>query len=554
MASTRLAMLDWDEHKGEAAIQTMRGLLDHVSPKVDAETKAWGIYMLALVLDDEKKHAEAIRELESIAHQDGLSAYRRNWALFQLSRSRNAAGDIEGAIKDAQEAAALRMPDSEASLLVHTARLLFDAKRSSELADDLRVMMESSADRHAQTLTQLAKLAYEWSTDGKTDRTRELLRMLEQIKLPEPDDAYAEALKRAHDALAATAAAETLHTELSAYLKAHEDLEILKAPKEGWPANREDCAGSYAKADKAVDSKTASRLALHFMTAYPPNGELGKYLWHAAAHLDADERNQEIAQPSPLLLKLLELGNKLPKTDESHFEIRFLEGRIQSGRFSDWKKAASTYAALVADEKLPEGFLVSALARTADCHQELKEWDKVLEYLGRMEKLIDYSSSGEGLARAALLHLEKGNVSEAARLLTVVQGHRDFALKKSQMPETLRELLDIAKGGEATLKLWQLKPAWWSEWQTLQSSLSIEDTPIEPLVTDVSEAGGKLQQAVESKDATAVGRILRQFVHGARWQPSSANSVAWMIIYRLGRVYPRHHQDMLRFACSLLPA
>ena len=97
-------MVDWDQHKPDAAVLAVRELLAHVSPKVDVETVAWASYMLALVLDDQKKYAEAIRELEPIASREGLSTYRRSWALYQLSLTMQAAGDKEGAIKAARQA------------------------------------------------------------------------------------------------------------------------------------------------------------------------------------------------------------------------------------------------------------------------------------------------------------------------------------------------------------------------------------------------------------------------------------------------------------------
>jgi transglutaminase-like putative cysteine protease len=552
MASARLAMLDWDQNKPDAAIQSLRDLLAHVSPKVDAETVAWGIYMLSLVLDDQKKYAEAIHELEPVSIQEGLSAYRRSWLLYQLSCSKNGAGDKEGALKAVHDARALQLPEAEARILTQTAHVLFDLNRGGELAADIQTLLSTPDEHHAQALTQLANLAYDWSNKGHAKWTQQMLGMLETVKLSPPDNAYADALKRAQDTIAAAAAGESLQEELNTYLKAHADLDLLEAPKDGWPATQADCAREYAKADKVVDSKIASRLALHYITGYPTNGELGQYLWHTAAHLDAHERNQKIDPPSPLLLTLFALGRKLSKSDENHFEMRFLEGRMQTNRLADWKKAAATYAEMVADEKMPESFLVSAITRTADCHQRLGEWDKVIEYLGKLDKLISYGSAGDGLARAAQLHLEKGNPKEAARLLAVVETSRDFSLKNSQMTDSLRELLDLAKDSVGVLKQWQLKPDWWSSWEELRKLTGIEEVEIEPLLVDLSEAGGVLQQAIEARDSARAGPVLRQLVHCARWQPSCANNVAWMILYRLETLYPKQRQEMLRFAAGLL--
>lgn len=552
MAKARLALLDWDQNKPDAAIQGMRDLLAHVSPKVDAETVAWGTYMLGLVLNNQKKYDEAIHELLPISTQEGLSAYRRSWVLYELSFSKNGAGDKEGALKSVHDAGALQLPEAQAMILTQTARLLFDLNRGAELANEIQTLLATQDEHDAQALTQLANLAYDWSNKGHAKWTQQLLGMLETVKLSPPDSAYADALKRAQDNIASAAAAESLQEELNTYLKAHPDLELLEAPKDGWPANQADCAREYAKADKAVDSNAASRLALHYITGYPAGGEMGKYLWHTAAHLDAHEHNQKISQPSPLLLTLLALGRKLPKSDESHFEMRFLEGRIQTNRLADWKKAAAIYAELVADDQMPESFLVTAITRTADCHQMIGEWDKVIEYLSKLEKVSSYTSAGDGLARAAHLQLEKGNPEEAARLLAVVETKRDFSIKNSNMADSLRELLDLAKDSKEATKRWQLQPGWWASWEELRKLLSIEEVEIEPLLVDLSEAGGTLQQAVEANDTARAGRLLRQFVHGARWQPSCANNVAWMILYRFEKLYPTQRQEMLRFVAGIL--
>jgi hypothetical protein len=290
---------------------------------------------------------------------------------------------------------------------------------------------------------------------------------------------------------------------------------------------------------------------MRLITAFPADAQFGARLWKTTAHLETHERSIKPSAISPLQEFLFQLGKGLPKTDEHYFEMRFLEGRARERHNQDWKSAAAIYEEIVSDKAMPESFLASALTRLADCYQEMGDWPRTVATLSSLEAIKQYASAGDGLARAAHLKLEMGDPDEALRLLRVVEGSRDFALKNSVMPETLREFLDVAKNAKDAKARWQATPSWWPLWKDMQTTLGIEDRTIEPLVLDLEAAGTTIRQAVQNKDAATAGRLLRQMAHAARWHPDRTVSVAWLCVFQIATLHPEQHHALLALVQAL---
>lgn len=554
MARARLALVDWDVDENDKAEKALRELLANPSPKVDAETLAWSRYMLGTILQNTKKYAEAVRELEPMVQRQSLSEYRRSWAGFQLSLAQHGLKETEKALKTAQDALHLHVPEITVPLLGQVASLLFELKREKEFPAELKTLLEADTAAAPEILTRLAKWAHGWVQEDRLDLAAYLLQLLDQPGTRITAGSFVQAHQAASAALAGKTASAGLQKKLQEYLKQHPDLPAVKPPTDGWPENAQACANLYAKADKAVDSETAVKLSLYYATAYPVDEHFGRYLWQAAAHQNALERQTQAKEPSPLLKRLMELGMELPKSSETYYEVAFLRGRMLESWTPDWKATADYYEGLIVDTVMEDGFRTTAIERQANCYEKLGEWKKVAESLTRMTAFTKFGSAGDSLARAAQIRLELGEVDEALRLLKAVESNRKFLLESSNMADILTEWLDVAKNEIQARERWQLKPAWWPAWEKLQSSLGIKPTEIEPIIMDVGASGGTLQQAVQDKDLDRAGQIYRQFAHSARWLPARATDTAWMSLYRLAVLHPTLRNDFRKFTLELMGA
>lgn len=549
-ARIRLALVDWDENKNAEAEKALREINLKPPAKVDEESVAWGRYMHALVLGDLEKYAEAVTMLEALARRPSLSEYRRAWSFLQLSYMHEKQKDLARALADAREGLALQNPDATNGLIAEIAFLLIEMKQENELPAELKKLVETQAAKAAPQLLHLAKLADAWAKNGKPHHAETTLKSLEDLAFNSPEPAYAEFMTRARTALAQKAVAGDLQKELQQHFKAHPD--TLKTPPEGWPADQKACAAAFAAADEKGNSDTGHRLALRLMTEYPPNADFSRLLWRATAHLEHFERGPETKTASPLLSLLLKLGRKLPIKDDFYWEMRFVEGTVFEHRGQNWTAAAAHYAAMNADEAMPEAFRSSILTREADCYEKLSQWPKAAETLSKLERWKTYTSAGDGLARAAHLRLELGDAREALRLLHIVETSRDFHLKHTVMAETLTELLDLAKDEKRALEVWQAKPKWWADWQALRTEAGIQESQIEAMVTDAESLGTDLNQALESKDTSKVGQIFQRLVHQARWAPGFTNTVSWASLYRMSAVHPKLKPSFLKFILVIL--
>jgi tetratricopeptide (TPR) repeat protein len=551
-ARVRLALLDWNEEKPEIALRGLQDLLASPSPKVDDETVAWAQYMKGVVLRDMDRHAEALKEFQPLAERESLSPYRRAFACLQGGLCLTDLKENESALQMIRKGLALEDSDSVSSLILQSAVLAYELKRPEELKKDVDELVDRMREAAAPALVKLAQIAGAWAEEGQPDRSKNVLELLENLPDSVRGEEVREAVAEARKAVAAAGSSVDLQKQLRDYLSNQPDHPILKAPPEGWPQNVETAVKAFEKADQLQDSDLASRLGMHLITAFPPDGQFGGRLWRTAVHIEHLERSQKPPQISPLLAFLLELGIKLPKRDDHHFEMRFLEARTHEHRFQDWKKAGEIYGSLVADEDMPESFRASAITRLGNCREELEDYEGAAEALSKLVAVKQYASAGDGLARAAHLRLEAGKVDEALRLLRVVATSRNFALEHSQMPQVLAEFLDVAADEKEARKRWETEPAWWPHWKKLEKLFGIEERPTEPMIQDLEAAGSAMARAVQAKDAASAGKIARQLAHGARWHPGRVIDMAWISVFQLSRLHPARGPDLLEFVVTLL--
>ncbi|HYF34725.1 MAG TPA: DUF3857 domain-containing protein [Prosthecobacter sp.] len=550
-ARARLALLDWDENKPDEALRALRDLTNNPSSKVPDEIVWWARYMIGLVLADTKKFDEALKEFEPIIKHTSLSAYRRSWACFQAGYVLDKLEKRELALARAREGLALEEVSTAPELLGLCASLLFHLEKQTELKDAVTSVLKAHGADAEPALKRLAEVAVLWSKDGHAAWTRELATLLESLP-PEALTAEVTAtVEQAREAIAVVSVAVDLQKELRDFLAAKPELAVLKAPVDGWPQSQELTETAYAKADKEGDSDLASRLALHSLMAFPADSQFAARLWKAAAHLEHHERTQKPPAISPLLGKLFELAKRLPKSDDNYFEMRFLEARAIETRYQDWKRAAALYEEVTADKAMPQSFLPSGITRLANCYQALEDWPQTVAALSKLEAVKNYTSAGDGLARAAHLRLEMGKPDEALRLLRLVESGRDFALKNSEMAEILAEFLDTAKDEKVAKARWQ-RPTWWAEWRALEKLLGVRNKEVEPMIVDLQAVGGAIGQAVRDKDAGAAGQTARLVAHSARWLPGRVIDMAWVCTFQLPSLHPEQHQSLLAFVQALL--
>ncbi len=547
---TRLATADWEQDKHAEAEKALREILAAPSPKITPEILAWGRYLRALVLMDLKQHEEAARTFEGLAGDTTLSAYRRAWAGFQLSRARAELDQKEGALAAARAGLLLEQAESTPPLLARAAMHLLELDRQQELPPLLASLIERGEDLSVPALTALAQLVAGLHEDGKSAQAATLLDILE--KLDFINEGFARALAEAGNALRGGAVAAALQKDLQAWLEARPDTPALKPPPDGWPQSREECAKAFEAADNAASSDLGHRLALRLLTAFEPGTDFPRLLWRAAAHLEHHERQSQPSQPSDLMRFLLDLGLRLPRADDHYWEMRYLQGVVLENLVQDKAAAAKHFSTLADENDMPPAYQPSFIVRAAACHEHLREWEKAAGTWSRLERLTQFGSSGDGLLRAAHLRLEQGNVDEALRLLSLAGGSRDFYLRHTGMKETLEAMLQFADEPALVRATWSLEPAWWPDWKKLRDTLGILESDIEPAIHDVAAFGAEISQAVQEKDAARAGELFRQLAHNARWVPAHVINTVWASLYRMEDLHPRHVRELKLFNLSLL--
>jgi len=550
MAKVRLALVDWDDDKNAEAEKALREINQKPHTKVDEDSAAWGRYMHALVLAEMDKAGEAAKILEAIARKPSISEYRRAWAFLQLSYMHEKLKDLTRALAVAREGMALDLADAANGFIAQIAFLLIELKQEKELAAELKKLVDAQADKATPQFVHLAKLADAWARSDKTQHAEILSKALKDQAFTTSDADYDKFITSARAALAGQSVSGDLQKQLKDYLAQHPA--ELTPPATGWPADKKACEAALTAAEEKNDSDAAHRLGLRLLTEYPPDAGFSHRLWRTASYLEHHERGPEVKTVSPLLRLLVDLGKQLPWQNDDHWEMRFIEGTLFEYRGQDWRGAAEHFTALDADDGLPDAFRTSTITRAATNYERLKDWKKAADMLARLERWKSYSSSGDGLARAAHLYLELRQPQEALRLLRVVAESRDYHVKNSAMAETLKQWLDLTKDEKSVLAFWQAEPKWWPAWQALAKAAGITETPVEPMVVNADSLGQELNDAVSAKDVTRTGEITRRIVHQARWIPGFAVTSSWVATYRLASVQPKVQPEIHAFILAIL--
>lgn len=551
-ARVHLAAADWTQGKSKEAEAALSGLLSSPSPKVTPETLAWARYVRGIVLMELKRHQEAADIFAEIVGSESLGNFRRAWSCVQLSRARTELGEIEGALTAARAGLPLALEDSAPVLQSRVVMHLLELDRQSELATFVQDLADNEGTVVASSLAALSSLTLNLQQQGKRGQAERLLDLLEKMEWPVQDKEAVEALAKAREVLRGGAIHTALQKDLQSWFEARPDSVALTPPADGWPATREACAKAFESAENTSNSDAGHRLALRLLTAYEPDAGFPRMLWRAASHLEHHERQGQAAQPSELMRLLLELGLRLPRSDDHHWEMCFLQGTVLENLAHDAAAAAAHYAMMANDDDTPLAYQPTALERAAACHEKLQQWDKAAEAWSSLERLPQFGSCGDGLVRAAHLRLEQGHLEEALRLLTLVAKDRDFYHRHSVMKETLEAMLQYADNPALARAHLDLQPAWWADWQKLSEQLGIAESEIEPAIHDAAAFGAEITQAMEQKDASRAGELFRRLVHNARWVPAHAINAAWASLYRMEALHPRHRLDLKRFNLSLL--
>lgn len=517
-AGVRLAIIDWNADRNEAAHQRLAALLTQYAGQLKPETYAWGDNIDGLALRDLKRDDEALSHLERIARNRNLSSYRR------------AVAGVDAADLIAKKAPAKALdllleidalPDGATDAVeARIAQLYLTSGKLPGLRNHLRQLVQTRPDTCEEELTKILAIATKWPNDAGP-RLQHLVDIVRSIR-SSPGEALAKAC----------ATAQTR----AAMLVVHGSLvnSATTLPLSAWVLHDQPKRSfdDYKKATDECDNKNdaAGGFRLWLAAALEPtvDDNFSERLWQAANYADWTERQGTVAIKPEVADLLLDLCDQLPKDDDYFCEGRFLRAK-RIGRTRGGKAELAALKELHDTPGIAEGYRLVAARTLARRLIELEQdYKAAVELYRSVEPLaVNYRAAADSVLRETFIDLHLGQDTEALRCIDLLSRVPESTLKACDTHDQIRELVALVKTGRAP-EVWKAGRAWWPQWRKFVSPvLGSTETDVEvvPAIASLKDLGTAIGAAKRDGDAKAYFRNLGELVSAARWLPSLASEV-----------------------------
>ncbi|HEY4302489.1 MAG TPA: DUF3857 domain-containing transglutaminase family protein [Candidatus Didemnitutus sp.] len=514
-ATVRLAMLDWNADRNQAAHERLSALLRDFAGRVAPENYAWGKYCDALVLRDLKRTDDAAKMLEELVRDGTVSDYRRAEAAAR-DCDLLIVSDPQRALDLVQIAAGLPegLNDEVISRLMH---VLLRQKQGTEVRHSIANLVAAHPDSSDDKLERLLGDAQNWDLPGDETTTAALAAAVTAVQ-PNPSDA----LRKQIESCRLAAATRRIHAQFMVQVT-HPPLARWYGPKEG---DNSRAVADFEKESKAAsndgNAEEALRVSLRALASGAADADLPERLWQAANNAEWAERKSKLDED--VCAALLQLEDELPSDQTYYMEGRLIRAMRQSRRHD----LAGEQIVLLQLLNLPTitgGFVAVAAKRLGLSLEKSGDPVGAIDAYRRAETVAPrFGAGADCVLRAALLCLNQGKDSEGTRLLKTLANASDELYGRSEAQKQLRELVLLAQNPKAA-EFWTASRGWWDQWLAAVPDAhraAASGAADDPVIADPDALENEIKEATRDGKADEFFAALGKGASAARWQPSQA--------------------------------
>lgn len=513
------------------AVAIIRKVLSEKRDKLPQQTIGWGEYLLAYNLHQAGAAEEAFEVALRVGRRDGLSAYRRGWAMelaaelaLELAREDTIAVAFEGMQHGGESAAHL------ARTALQRAIVLGDAER---FMVPFTRYIEGAPAEAASTWTAVSDHLGE-ATVGDPAQLQALLAGLDGLSAAHPNpEAAAVEVAKARSAQEARGAYSRIAAHLEQQLGRSNLAPGVLTTEEAALNDRDLIARADAELENGAIQEYLRLSTAALTRDNPDESTYGRAVWRLALLLSSADALQTA------YVSALDAALALPPTDDYHFEARFLLASYQAeaGAGAD----AEATLQYVVDSDVSPTFTAAAYLELGKLHESRSDMQRALAAYEQLRTYPGERWAVDGVLRALWLRVEAGELNKALDLVKTLESFEEGAVAESGGAAQARSILRLAATPEAAVAYWKSSPAWWRSWRTLAEDL-VGPLPLaDPLVGNVFDPVGATQSAVDRGDHRAVVTILDRLIRAAQVDPDGLLAVT-NTIGLLGRL-DRDQQD-----------
>lgn len=544
-----IGMILHDAGQYDDAAKHFERLLARDPGAVGLESIGWARYLQAISLKEAGKQKEAIARMRAIADNDRYDVYRRGWAALVASGWMQEGDDGEAAVIESLLEQALLSggecaDDALPSLIKHR----IEAGQGEKLVE--LITQRAQEESGWQGLTELlAGMAHEISDEG-------LAMLVAQVGMVAKSDQVGV------DARAALEhSAQQLDEVLGERAKYAEVRRRMSgAFRQFAPEHMEKDAGgkevgevieALERAEGVAHAEWLDLAAVYFRD-FDSTEKMGWICWRTLDHARLLHGGDK--ERVKFVMAVADVCSLLPKTDENHWECRFVLASLHES-LRQWKQAEDVYRAMIEDELFDDGFSHSAWHRMGN----------VLELQGRFKEAVtaysrfadereSFRSITECLLRAGLLQARLGEYPAALETWRLLADVPEKFYQESVMAQAIREAILLAQSPEETLAQWQRTDAWWNNHflKHLEQLGAADAEAIRIFLPDGGEGvDERCGEAIRREDFMSVAADLQGVAMSARWLPSQMAALWTMYSSYVLKMRPKSTRDNMRVIMEL---
>lgn len=508
----RLADLACDLEE-PAAPDAFRSALTREHPGISYELRSWGEYLLAACAQTEK--AESLAILRRLVQDVQLSKFRRGWSAVLLAKRLEVDNEQDEALLVVESGIASGDDVSKLELLALEAWLI---ARSSEDLLEPRLRQRLGETQGRDYLTRLLEEA---NNRAEVDFAP-AIRLDEVVRKLAQGNSELEAALAGHASLQAQFDEQAVWRALGAQLR----IAISAQEPKWWPEFLVEAKDQASLSRKVAELESDSSLrafvrhAAELLTRYPPDEQFARRLFQIAWCLNRIDRD------APLIDEVLALLERLPKTDNNYWEGQMIAVERQLAR-TGAATAIKGYEKLLADPAIYENFRVPILIKVGRLHeQEGRKAAALATYLKLEADAPRLAGALSGLARAALILLEQGEVEKALALIKRFPVHAEANLEAINSAALVKDLIALARDEPFAREYWQAAAKWWPSWEKLARELKIPPSNEVPLIESHEALGEEIGEAQRAQRPESVLAAFDLMIRAARFQPRNVAELA----------------------------
>lgn len=522
-AKLSLAVLDYTSGEKESAqkmLTALEPLLANIPAGATPDTVAWGHHVQGAGLAVTGKEDEAVRIWSSLVADEGLTQYRRGASLLSLARNLIRRGKADAALVTRLAQATDWPADEPAWFWMYSAAASAQTDALEEFGR--RFIAAAAGNLPPQSAEFAAEGCGFLSGAGHKEAAEKLEKFLRKLELPDgPKKEVMTVLDREAAALKLAETLKGIREDLKKIAADALPEKWLEEPM--WPEVKTAEEWS-AKLSERLENN-ASRLeiirgAVDYLTRFEPGEYFSYWLWQAAIQLQFAEKSGSQFRKKAAD-QLIELGIRLPETDDYHWECIFLKvaSLEERGLHDEEEKVLRQ---LREAENLPENFRAATFSRLAECLYARKNYAGALkEFTAFIPVAKDRDDGPTVLCRAGLLALETGDQDKALeffRALNALPKAKELAKTEG----SLKWLMALTADEAEARKWWAQRTGLLDIWKELIKKTGHKVPADEPqmyLYEDTAELGTRLSTLMQERKTNELATLMNEIARSLFWVP-----------------------------------